>query len=252
MCVGRYAGQVEPQRIVSLVPSLTELLFWLGASERVVGRTKFCTEPAGEVEGVPTLGGTKNPDTARVIELQPDLVIANKEENRREDVHALEEAGLRVLLTDPNTVPEAIEMVLIIGGVVGAGTRAKVLALDIAVALASVPTHEPVPVYAGVWHHPMMGLGGESYGNSLIETCGGRNVLASRPRYPETSLQEIRALAPRLILLPDEPFPFDEGHARVYGEIAPARVIDGKLLWWYGPRMPAAIRELTALLEEYR
>ena len=77
-------------------------------------------------------------------------------------------------------------------------------------------------------------------------------MLASRPRYPRTSLDEIRGLAPRLILLPDEPFPFDDSHARVYGEIAPARVIDGKLLWWYGPRMPGAIRELSALLGEYR
>lgn len=243
---------MEPRRIVSLVPSLTELLFWLGAGERAVGRTKFCTEPAGDVERVPAVGGTKNPDVARIVELRPDLVIANKEENRREDIEMLEAAGLRVLLTDPNTVPEAIEMVLIIGGVVGAEERANVLALDVALALAAVPAGEPVPVYAGVWHQPMMGLGGESYGNSLLEACGGRNALASRPRYPQTSMDEIRRLAPRLILLPDEPFPFDEGHARAYGAIAPAHVIDGKLLWWYGPRMPAAIRELSALLGEYR
>jgi len=243
---------MELRRIVSLVPSLTELLFWLGAGERVVGRTKFCTEPAGDIERVPPLGGTKDPDVKRIVGLRPDLVIANKEENRREDIESLEAAGLRVLLTDPNTVTEAIEMVLIIGGVAGAEERAKVLALDTALALAAAPEGEPVPVYTGVWHHPMMGLGGESYGHSLLEACGGRNVLASRPRYPRTSLDEIRGLAPRLILLPDEPFPFDDSHARVYGEIAPARVIDGKLLWWYGPRMPGAIRELSALLGEYR
>ena len=252
MCLSRYAGDVEPQRIVSLVPSLTELLFWLGAGERVVGRTKFCTEPAGEVERIPALGGTKNPDVARIIQLRPDLVIANKEENRREDIEALEGAGLRVLLTDPNTVTEAIEMILIVGGVVSAGEKAQVLALDIALALAAVPDGELALVYVGVWHHPMMGLGGQSYGNSLIEACGGRNVLCARPRYPETSLDEIRSLAPRLILLPDEPFPFDESHTRVYSEIAPAQVIDGKLLWWYGARMPAAIRELSVLLGEYR
>lgn len=217
-----------------------------------MGRTKFCTEPAGEIEGIPALGGTKNPDIARIIELQPHLVLANKEENRREDVEALEAAGIQVLLTDPNTVAEAIEMILIVGGVVGAKERAEVLALDIAIALAAVQKAQPVPVYAGVWHNPMLGLGGESYGNSLLGACGARNVLAPRPRYPETTMAEVRSLVPRLILLPDEPFPFDEGHARLYGEIAPARVIDGKLLWWYGPRMPAAIRELSNLLDEYR
>ena len=243
---------MEPRRIVSLVPSLTELLVWLGARDRLAGRTKFCTEPAGEVEHVPALGGTKNPDVARIIDLRPDLVLANKEENRREDIEALEASGLPVLLTDPCTVAEAVEMILVVGGVVGAEEKAQTLALDVALAVAGVTEGDPVPVYAGVWHHPMMGLGGESYGNALVESCGGRNVLAGRRRYPETSFDEIRSLAPRLILLPDEPFPFDEGHARVYGGIAPARVIDGKLLWWYGPRMPAAIRELSALLEEYR
>jgi ABC-type Fe3+-hydroxamate transport system substrate-binding protein len=239
---------VPHQRIVSLVPSLTELLFWLDAGERVVGRTKFCTEPASEVEHIPSLGGTKNPDVDRILALRPDLVVANKEENRREDIEALEAAGLRVMVTDPNSVPQAIEMVLILGGVVGAAEKAEVLALDIALALASVPEGEAVPVYVGVWHYPMMGLGSESYGHSLIEACGGRNVLAGRPRYPETSLEELRSLNPSLILLPDEPFPFDAGHATLYGEIAPALVIDGKLLWWYGPRMPEAIAELSALL----
>ena len=249
---GEYADPVTPARIVSLVPSLTELLFWLGAGDRVVGRTKFCTEPAGDVEGVPALGGTKNPDVAAIIALRPDLVVANKEENRREDVEALEAAGLRVLLTDPNTVTEAIEMVLILGGVVGAKEKADVLALDTALALAAVEQGEPAPVYVGVWHHPMMGLGGESYGHSLIEACGGRNVLGARPRYPQTSIDELCSLAPRLILLPDEPFPFDEGHVKLYAEIAPARVVDGKMMWWYGPRMPAAIRQLSALLKEFR
>ncbi len=247
-----YADRVAPVRIVSLVPSLTELIFWLGAGDRVVGRTRFCTEPASEVDHLPAFGGTKNPDVAAIIQLQPDLVVANKEENRREDIEALEAAGLRVLLTDPNTVAEAIEMVLILGGVVGAKEKAEVLAMDIALALEAVAQKEPVPVYVGVWHHPMMGLGGESYGHSLIEACGGRNVLGARPRYPQTSMDELCSLAPRFILLPDEPFPFDEGHVKLYAEIAPARVVDGKMIWWYGPRMPAAIRQLSALLEEFR
>jgi hypothetical protein len=82
----------------------------------------------------------------------------------------------------------------------------------------------------------------------LLEACGASNVLAGRARYPELSMDELRQLAPELILLPDEPFPFDTGHAALYGQIAPARVIDGKLLWWYGPRMPAAIRELSSII----
>src|SRR5436190_24285991 len=99
---------MEPARIVSLVPSLTELLFWLGAGEQVIGRTRFCDEPRGKVERVASVGGTKDPDVARVAALRPGLVIANKEENRREDVEALRAAGLEVLLTDPNSVGEAL------------------------------------------------------------------------------------------------------------------------------------------------
>ena len=96
----------------------------------------------------------------------------------------------------------------------------------------------------------MMGLGTNSYGHSLIEACGATNVLSDRKRYPEVTMDELRALDPDLILLPDEPFPFDEGHADVYREIVTTRLIDGKLLWWYGPRMPEAIRTLSAMFAE--
>ncbi len=231
---------MEPQRIVSLVPSWTELVVALGARERLVGRTKFCTEPADLALSVPAIGGTKNPDIAKIAALSPDLVIANKEENRREDVEALERLGLRILLTDPNSVEGAVACIREIGEAIGAAAAAAAnrLAQDIELALAETGPSKPVSVYAGVWHNPMMGLGSESYGHSLLEACGGRNVLEDRSRYPELTLDELRSLQPDLILLPDEPFPFDASHAGVYGEVAPARVIDGKLLWWYGPRMP--------------
>lgn len=243
---------MAPQRIVSLVPSLTELLFWLGVGHRVVGRTKFCTEPAGEVERVPAFGGTKDPQVARIIAIQPDLVIANKEENRQEDVEALESAGLRVLLTDPNTIPETLKMIFVIGEQVGATGMAQTLAFE--VALSAAASHRPRKIRACVvvWHNPLMVLGGESYGTAILQSCNVENVFANRPRYPSATLDEIRALAPQLILLPDEPFPFDESHARLYGEIAPTRVIDGKLLWWYGPRIPDSLHELSELLAEYR
>lgn len=235
---------------MSLVPSLTELVWWLGAGERLVGRTRFCTEPAGEIEAVPAMGGTKNPNIERILEARPDLVIANKEENRREDVEALLAAGLEVLLTDPNTVAAAVEMIRHLGQLLGEAETAEKLAAEIEAELARPAGARTTAarVYVGVWHNPMMGLGGESYGHSLLEACGGVNVLRDRPRYPETSLAELRTLAPDVVLLPDEPFPFDAGHAALYGQVAPARVLDGKLLWWYGPRMPRAIRELRAIL----
>jgi len=238
---------------------------WLGAGNQLAGRTKFCTEPASLRDHVPALGGTKNPDIARIVVAAPDLVLANKEENRREDIEALEAAGLRVLLTDPNTVDEAVAMIREVGEALGAGGKADRLIGEIRVALEGVASppgplsglpsgegEERLRVYVGVWHNPMMGLGSESYGHSLMEACGAVNALGGRPRYPAVSLDELEALKPDLILLPDEPFPFDDGHARAYAAVAPVRLIDGKLLWWYGPRMPAAIRELRTIFEEAR
>lgn len=237
--------------IVSLVPSLTELLFWLGAGDAVAGRTRFCEAPAGLVERVPIVGGTKNPRLDRILALEPELVIANREENRREDVEALRAAGLEVLVTDPCDLPGAIAMVRELGERLGCTAKAEALARETEEALANVvaPARKP-RVFVAIWLEPLMGLGGESYGHDLVERCGAENVLAARPRYPELTLAELASLAPDLILLPDEPYPFAPRHLPVFEGIAPARIVDGKLLWWYGPRMPAAIRALNALFLE--
>lgn len=241
---------MPPRRIVSLVPSITELVARLGAADRLVGRTRFCTEPPEVAATVPALGGTKNPALDRIIALAPDLVIANREENRREDVEALEAAGLDVLVTDPNSVDDAVSMILGLGRRLGAEGHARSLADEVAAALAEERPSAGLPVYVGVWHNPLMGLGSRTFGHSLVEVCGGANVLASESRYPELSMERLAELRPRLILLPDEPFPFDTGHAALYRRVAPVRLLDGKLLWWYGPRMPAAIRELRAIFRQ--
>lgn len=242
---------MSAHRIVSLVPSLTELVWWLGLEDALVGRTRFCTEPVGQIERVAIVGGTKNPKVERIIALRPDLVLANKEENRREDVEALQAAGLRVLVTDPNSVREAVTMIRDLGDELDAVSKAASLTADIEAALARVRVPERRPrIFVAVWKDPWLGLGSESYGHDLLACAGGANVLASRPRYPEVTLAEIARLAPDLILLPDEPYPFKAADAEALSTIAPARVIDGKLLWWYGPRIPAALRKLSALLRD--
>ncbi|MGH2632240.1 MAG: helical backbone metal receptor [Tepidiformaceae bacterium] len=235
---------MPPARIISLVPSLTELVWWLGAKDHLAGRTRFCTEPAGQIERVPIMGGTKNPDIGRIIAAAPDLVIANKEENRREDVDALERAGLDVLLTDPNTVDDALTMIAQLGALLGREERAANLVADVRAALSEPPPPSPPRVFVAVWKKPLMGLGRNAYGHDLLERTGAVNVLATRPRYPEVTAEEVAAMRPDLILLPDEPYPFKASDVAAFSGVAPARVIDGKLLWWYGPRMPAAIRTL--------
>lgn len=236
------------KRVVSLVPSLTELVFWLGRGEWLMGRTRFCDEPRGIVEQVPAVGGTKDPNLERIDALQPDLVLANREENRREDVEALIGRGIDVLLTDPDTVPAAVAMVREVGRALDAEAAAEELAQEIEVLLAEPTPTSRTRVFVPVWKQPLMALGGATYGNDLLERCGATNVFADRPRYPEVALDEVGQLQPDLILLPDEPYRFKERDTAAFAGIAPARVIDGRLLWWYGPRMPDSIRTLRGLL----
>jgi ABC-type Fe3+-hydroxamate transport system substrate-binding protein len=210
-------------------------------------------EPAGEVDRVPIIGGTKNPKVERIVALAPDLVIANREENRREDVEALIASGLRVLVTDPNTVDDALGMIGELGVILECEGGAGGLVRDVRAALEGAGRREwPPRVFVAVWKAPWMGLGSESYGHDLLERCGAANVLAGSARYPQVTLEEVAALAPDIALLPDEPYPFKPSDAAAFAGIAPAQVVDGKLLWGYGPRMPGAIRRLRTLFEEAR
>lgn len=235
-------------RIVSLVPSLTELLWWLGAGNKLVGRTAFCTEPATIATTVPALGGTKTPDIDAICALAPELVLANREENRREDVEELERRGVRVLVTEINSMAQALAVIRQLGGLLGAEYRANKLAAEVEAAVAE-PSPEPAPkVFVAVWGRPLMGLGGETFGHAMLAAAGAVNVLGGRPRYPLVSLEEVAREAPDLVLLPDEPYRFAERYVPRFAAVAPTRIIDGKLLWWYGPRIPASVRTLRTII----
>ena len=139
-------------------------------------------------------------------------------------------------------------MITELGALLDAADAASALAAKIERSLASVVRRsKPPEVFVAVWNDPLMGLGGNAYGHDLIERCGARNVLREQSRYPQLTMEELRALEPDLILLPDEPFPFAQKHVPAFSGIALAVVVDGKLTWWYGPRMPEAIRTLSQL-----
>ncbi len=235
-------------RVVSLVPSLTELV-WTLAPESLAGRTRFCTEPP-EAGDVPVVGGTKDPDVGSIVDLRPDLVIANKEENREADVASLRAAGLDVLVTEPDTVVEAAGTIMEVGRRLGRTPAAGLIVEGIEAELGRVPEGPAVRVFVAVWRQPLLGLGSNAYGHDVIVRCGAVNVLAGRERYPEVIAEELRELAPDLVLLPDEPYRFGPRHIAEFAAVAPARVIDGKLLWWYGPRIADSLRELKAVLGE--
>jgi ABC-type Fe3+-hydroxamate transport system substrate-binding protein len=258
--VSRERPDFEPQRIVSLVPSLTEALFALGLGARVVGVTEWCVHPAEGVAALPKLGGTKSPDLAALHALAPDLVIANQEENRRRDVEKLEAEGLRVWLTYPRTVAEGAALLAELAELgASRGARARVVEPVLA-AVAEAERARPAQgtaVFCPIWRDPWMAVGGDTYADDLLALCGGRNVFGARGgrRYPRVTEDEIVAAAPEVVLLPDEPYAFGaEDEAELRRLPLPAaksgRIhrIDGTWVSWYGPRIEPALRAIRSLL----
>jgi ABC-type Fe3+-hydroxamate transport system substrate-binding protein len=250
---------MTPRRIVSLVPSLTEALFALGLGERVVGVTEWCVHPAEGVVPLARIGGTKNPDVGAVLALRPDLVIANREENRRSDVERLEAAGVRVWVTHPRTVRDGVELLGALADLGAPAERRRAVVGPAAAALEAAERRHHgrrVRTVCPIWRNPWMVVGDDSYAHDLITLCGGENIFAgvSRRRYPRVELAEIEAAAPELVLLPDEPYAFGQRDVQeLAGLDIPAahagriHLIDGTLVSWYGPRILQASDTLSGL-----
>lgn len=260
--IGQELTPSEPSRIVSLVPSLTETLFAYGAGNAVVGVTRYCVEPEAAVAPLLRIGGTKNPNIAAILTLAPDLVIASMEENRREDVEALVGAGLRVYVTLPQTVRAAVTLLADLARLIQAESRAAPLLAAIDEALAGAQTlclgREPVAYFCPIWRRPYMTSGPGTYPYDILRVCGGRSVCGSGPaRYFEVALADVAAAQPQVILLPDEPYPFAPRHVADFAGYVTVPAVrdgaihcfDGKMLTWYGPRLPEALRALSRLLK---
>lgn len=272
-----------PTRIVSLVPSETETLFDLGLGDRLVGRTRYCEEPAGAVEAIPMFGGTKDPEVEAIIELAPDLVLANQEENTRPALEALAQARVPVFVSFPRRVTEGIALIARIARI--CGIDREPVALDWVRrgyhALAERPPESGPGVFLPIWMDPLMTLSGDTYASDMLLQCGARNVFADRQRryplaadlgraeamsadvvgerdtrYPRITVDEVAARAPDIVLLPDEPHPFGEAERAVFldhdtpaarrGAVA---LCSGKDLFWYGTRAIDAIARVRAIID---
>lgn len=218
-----------PRRVVSLVPSLTEAIA-ATAPGLLVGATDWCTHPAGLA--VTRVRGTKNPDLAAIRGLAPDLVVANREENRKLDVERLRASGVAVWVTSIDTVEQALTSLdRLFAGALGLGRPGW---LDAAAATwAAPPTLPPLRVAVAIWRDPWMWIGPRSYGHDVLQRLGLVNAV-TEPRYPHVD-PDSAALAD-LVLLPDEPYPFtaDDGPEVLP---VPSRLISGRSLSWYGPAM---------------
>lgn len=257
----RLEVKTAPQRIVSLVPSLTETLFTFGLGEQIVGVTNFCVEPPDKVKEKARVGGTKSFSVERVKELEPDLVIANAEENREEDIRQLLRAGLSVFMTFPRTVHGAINMMRRLADVTGAQEAARPIIAEAEAALqearAANQGRRPLRVFCPIWRRPWMTIGQDTYMHDFLLACGGINIFADRhDRYPRIELEEMSRRIPEVIILPSEPYHFTMRHAQEFSKFAhvPAvqeqriYVLDGKHLAWYGPRIATSLRFVRNLL----
>lgn len=224
-------------RIVSLVPSATESLRALGVDP--VACTRFCEQP-----DLATVGGTKNPDIGRIVALDPDLVVVEREENRREDHDALVAAGLDVLVLHVRTLAEVAHEIELLAVAVGATWSPPPL---------PPPRTPDLRAVIPIWRRPYMSIASGTYGSSLLDHLGVENVFGGAEHaYPEITLDDMAAAGPDVVLVPTEPYAFGPDHLAELEQVAPTEVVDGQDLFWWGTRTPAALQRLGGALDVLR
>lgn len=252
-----HAPTATGARIVSLVPSVTELLFALGLGGKVVGRTAFCVHPADAVAGVTSVGGTKRVNMERLLGLGPTHVVVNIDENPKPLADALTARGITVVVTHPIAVEDNVALYRLIGGVFGAARATEDLVRRFEAALAGVrAAARDLParnVLYLIWKEPWMTVGADTYISKLLATVNWRTVGDDpRTRYPEPRLDDGFLAGVDLVLLASEPYAFSAADAAAFAAEFPAhadktRLVDGQLLSWYGSRAILGLEYLLGL-----
>lgn len=230
-----------PKRIVSLVPSQTELLFDLGLNEEVIGITKFCVHPDHWFRNKTRIGGTKTVKTDLITSLQPDLIIANKEENVQEQIEVLEKIA-PVWISNISTIEQAYHMMQSIGEITGTSLKAEALIDQIKKgfdSLLSMITKKYRTAYL-IWKDPYMSAGGDTFISDLLQKSGFENVMADKSRYPQITIKELKEKNTELLFLSSEPYPFKQKHIdELHAELPDTKIllVDGEIFSWYGSRM---------------
>lgn len=245
----------SPERIVSLVPSQTELLFDLGAGHRVVGATRYCIHPQRELAKVDKIGGTKRFDFPAIVAVKPDLVIGNKEENYQEGIDKLR-VSYPVWMSDIETLDGAMNMIEQIGAITNCGARARVLADQVRREWDALPGIGDLRVAYLVWKKPYMAVGGGTFIDDVLSKLGLRNFFSGVRRYPETTVRELNCAKLDVLMLSSEPYPFSKENVQELSRLLPRTVVvlvDGEMFSWYGSRLrrsPAYFQTLFAKIAE--
>jgi ABC-type Fe3+-hydroxamate transport system substrate-binding protein len=244
----------RPQRIISLVPSQTELLHDLGLEEEVVGITKFCVHPGAWYLKKARVGGTKSLDIEKIKLLAPDLIIANKEENTQEQIAELSE-HFPVWVSNVESVDSAIDMIKEIGRVTGKSAESKSITSEINSRFLDMSLNSsPKKVAYLIWHDPLMTVGKTTFINDLLKKMNWQNVFEEElsSRYPIVSDQNLVKAKPDLLLLSSEPYPFGQKHIEHFQQLLPSTqvmLVDGEMFSWYGSRMRLAPEYLKSMLQ---
>ncbi len=240
-----------PKKIISLVPSQTELLFDLGLNEEVIGITKFCVHPEEWFRTKTRVGGTKQLHLDKIKELQPDLIIANKEENVREQIEELEK-DFPVWISDVNNLDDALEMIGSIGEITNKRSRSKEIVDQIKSRFAQLQTtnylqppkacrrRSKLQTCYLIWKDPYMTIGGDTFINNMLEHAGFQNIFSGQTRYPEVSIEQLQTANCQVLFLSSEPFPFKQKHIDELQPLLPHTkiiLVDGETFSWYGSHL---------------
>lgn len=244
-----------PKRIISTVPSQTELLYDLGLGDHVVGITAYCVHPKGWLQEKTIIGGTKNLNAKLIRELKPDLILANKEENVKEQIEKLAQ-DIPVWLSDAESFDEGVDMIRQVGALCGKAKAAESLADTIEQKRKEIPPTPPLRTLYFIWKEPYMLAGTSTYIGKLTELSGLQNIAPQNDqRYPQIAFDQLQTLDPQLILLTSEPYSFTTQDAHTLAELFPnalIKIVDGEMFSWYGSRMLLAMEYLRKLSEEIR
>jgi iron complex transport system substrate-binding protein len=245
-------------RIISLVPSVTETLFELGLEDQITAVTRWCNRPADKVLHKPKVGGTKNPKLDSVVELNPDIVILDCDENRKQDAEELERRGIRTFTVFPKTIEDSIDLIRDLGKMFSVQQQAKIMIEEIKERLEK---HRTVRIYDSlilIWRAPYMTINSDTYVHSASSLFGFRNVFADhQQRYPSISPGDIEQINPNVVLFPDEPYPFKQKHLvnfkKEFPDLSATRknhmlLFDGSYIAWHGFGTLRALREFPSLI----
>lgn len=245
----RVTVNFPPRKIVSVVPSQTELLADLGLEKEVVGITKFCIHPQKWFKEKRRVGGTKQLHLETIKALEPDLIIANKEENDEEQIRTLAKL-FPVWISDIKTLPEALSMIRSVGTITGKSTDADIIADAINDAFAGIYPSSTRRVAYFIWRKPYMVAAGDTFINDLLNRAGFENVFGTLSRYPEVRLSEINNMNCDYLFLSSEPYPFQEKHFNEFSALITTSkpvLVDGEMFSWYGSRLLKAARYIQEL-----